>query len=30
MTDISFIIDTISIYRKKRYLKRRYDTIRYR
>jgi len=26
MTDISFITDTISIYRKKRYLKRRYDT----
>ena len=27
MTDISFITDTISIYRKNRYLKRRYDTI---
>ena len=26
MTDISFITDTISIYRKNRYLKRRYDT----
>ena len=26
MTDISFITDTISIYRKNRYYKRRYDT----
>jgi len=27
MTDISFITDTISIYRKNWYYKRRYDTI---